>query len=112
VEDDLARRPLARRDRPPGGETGCARQLRGEPLHALGDPRLIGVHASTCSRRRSRSSQSWLNRWFDVRQKPVATAAQTLAQLAATAVNVELPTIADSLNAVRTLKMPREKTVR
>jgi uncharacterized protein HemX len=59
-----------------------------------------------------KAAQSWLNRWFDVRQKPVATAAQTLAQLAATAVNVELPTIADSLNAVRTLKMPREKAVR
>ena len=52
------------------------------------------------------------NRWFDVRQKPVANAAQTLAQLAAAAVNVELPTIADSLNAVRTLKIPREKAVR
>ena len=59
-----------------------------------------------------RAAQSWLNRWFDVRQKPVATATQTLAQLAAAAVNVELPTIADSLNAVRTLKMPREKAVR
>jgi uroporphyrin-III C-methyltransferase len=59
-----------------------------------------------------RAAQSWLNRWFDVRQKPVATAAQTLAQLAAAAVNVELPTIADSLSAVRTLKMPREKAVR
>ena len=59
-----------------------------------------------------RAAQSWLNRWVDARQKPVATAAQTLAQLAATAVNVELPTIADSLNAVRTLKMPREKAVR
>jgi len=56
--------------------------------------------------------QGLLNRWFDVRQKPVANAAQTLAQLAAAAVNVELPTIADSLNAVRTLKIPREKAVR
>jgi uroporphyrin-3 C-methyltransferase len=59
-----------------------------------------------------KAAQGWLNRWFDVRQKPVATASQTLAQLAAAAVNVELPTIADSLNAVRTLKMPREKAVR
>jgi uncharacterized protein HemX len=56
--------------------------------------------------------QGLLNRWFDVRQKPVANAAQTLAQLAAAAVNVELPTIADSLNAVRTLKIPREKAVK
>jgi len=59
-----------------------------------------------------RAAQAWLNRWFDVRQKPVATAAQTLAQLAAAAVNVDLPTIADSLNAVRTLKIPREKAVK
>ena len=59
-----------------------------------------------------KAAQGWLNRWFDVKQKPVATAAQTLAQLAAAAVNVELPTIADSLNAVRTLKIPREQAVR
>jgi uroporphyrin-III C-methyltransferase len=59
-----------------------------------------------------KAAQSSLNRWFDVRQKPVATAAQTLAQLGAAAVNVELPTIGDSLNAVRTLKLPREKAVR
>jgi uncharacterized protein HemX len=59
-----------------------------------------------------KAAQGWLNRWFDVRQKPVATAAQTLAQLAAAAVHVELPTIADSLNAVRTLKIPREKAVK
>jgi uroporphyrin-3 C-methyltransferase len=59
-----------------------------------------------------KAAATWLNRWFDVRQKQVATAAQTLAQLAAAAVNVELPTIADSLNAVRTLKLPREKAVK
>jgi uroporphyrin-3 C-methyltransferase len=59
-----------------------------------------------------KAAQAWLNRWFDVKQKPVATAAQTLAQLAAAAVNVDLPTIADSLNAVRTLKIPREKAVK
>ena len=59
-----------------------------------------------------KAAQAWLNRWFDVKQKPVATAAQTLAQLAAAAVNVDLPTIADSLNAVRTLKVPREKAVK
>jgi uroporphyrin-III C-methyltransferase len=59
-----------------------------------------------------KAAQSWLNRWFDVRQKPAASAAQTLAQLAGAAVNVELPTIADSLNAVRALKIPREKAVK
>jgi uroporphyrin-III C-methyltransferase len=59
-----------------------------------------------------KAAQTSLNRWFDVKQKSVATAAQTLAQLANAAVNVELPTITDSLNAVRTLKLPREKAVK
>lgn len=56
-----------------------------------------------------KTAQGWLSRYFDTRQKAVAGAVQTLAQLNATAVNVELPTIADSLNAVRTFKMPRER---
>jgi uroporphyrin-3 C-methyltransferase len=59
-----------------------------------------------------KAAQAWLDRWFDVKQKPVATVAQTLAQLGAAAVNVELPNIGESLNAVRSLKMPRERTVK
>jgi uroporphyrin-3 C-methyltransferase len=59
-----------------------------------------------------KAAQAWLNRWFDVKQKPVATAVQTLAQLGAAAVNVDLPSIAESLSAVRSLKMPRERTVK
>jgi uroporphyrin-3 C-methyltransferase len=56
-----------------------------------------------------RASQDWLKRYFDPRQRAVQNAAQTLAQLGTAAVNVELPTIAESLNAVRTLKVPRER---
>jgi uroporphyrin-3 C-methyltransferase len=59
-----------------------------------------------------RAAQAWLERWFDPKQKPVATAARTLASLNAAAVNVELPSIADSLSAVRGFKLPREKAVR
>jgi uroporphyrin-3 C-methyltransferase len=59
-----------------------------------------------------KAAQAWLNRWFDTKQKPVATAGQTLAQLGAASVNVELPTIADTLGAVRALKLPRERAVR
>jgi len=59
-----------------------------------------------------KAAQSWLGRWFDPRQKQVATSAQTLAALNAAAVNVELPTIAESLSAVRNLKLPREKAVK
>jgi len=59
-----------------------------------------------------KAAQGWLNRYFDTRQKSVAGAAQTLAQLNAAAVSVDLPTIADSLNAVRTFKTPRERTMK
>jgi len=59
-----------------------------------------------------KAAQGWLNRYFDTRQKSVAGAAQTLVQLNAAAVNVDLPTIADSLNAVRTFKMPRERAMK
>jgi uroporphyrin-3 C-methyltransferase len=59
-----------------------------------------------------RAAQGWLTRYFDTRQKPVAAAVQTLAQLSAASVNVELPTLADSLNAVRALKTPRERAAK
>src|SRR5512134_1575937 len=59
-----------------------------------------------------RAALGWINRYFDTRQKTVAIAAQTLAQLNVASVNVELPSIADSLNAVRTFKMPRERAVK
>jgi uroporphyrin-3 C-methyltransferase len=56
--------------------------------------------------------QSSLERWFDTKQKPVASALQTLAQLNAAVVNAELPTINDSLDAARNVKVPRERAVR
>jgi uroporphyrin-3 C-methyltransferase len=59
-----------------------------------------------------RAAQTWLGRWFDPKQKQVATAVQTLAALNAAAVNVELPTIADSLSAARSFKLPRERVVK
>jgi uroporphyrin-3 C-methyltransferase len=59
-----------------------------------------------------KAAQTWLGRWFDTREKPVANALQTLAALNALAVNVELPTIAESLSAVRSFKLPREKAVK
>jgi uroporphyrin-3 C-methyltransferase len=54
-----------------------------------------------------RAASVQLGRHFDVRQKPVAAAAATLAQLQAAAINVELPSINESLTAVRNYKQPR-----
>jgi uncharacterized protein HemX len=59
-----------------------------------------------------RAAQDALNRYFDAKQKPVAAAAATLAGLSEAAVQVELPSIADSLNAARTFKLPRERGVK
>lgn len=54
-----------------------------------------------------RAASAQLGRYFDVRQKQVASASATLAQLQAAAVNVELPSINESLAAVRNYKQPR-----
>jgi uroporphyrin-3 C-methyltransferase len=59
-----------------------------------------------------RAAQDWIKRYFDMRQKLVQSAAQSLAQLSTAAVNVDLPTLAESLNAVRAFKMPRERPVK
>lgn len=59
-----------------------------------------------------KAAQTWLRRWFDASHKPVVTALQTLAALNAAAVNVELPSIGDSLSAIRSFKLPREKAVK
>jgi uncharacterized protein HemX len=54
-----------------------------------------------------RAASTQLARFFDTRSRPVASAAATLAQLQAAAVNVELPSINESLAAVRNYKQPR-----
>lgn len=59
-----------------------------------------------------KASVAWLNRYFDAREKPVSSAIVSLSQLNNAAVDVELPSIADSLSAVRTFKMPRDRATR
>jgi uncharacterized protein HemX len=54
-----------------------------------------------------RAASTQLGRYFDTRQKQVAAASTTLAQLQAAAVNVDLPSINESLAAVRNYKQPR-----
>jgi len=59
-----------------------------------------------------KAAQDWLNRYFDTKQPATAMAAANLTQLGTAAVNVELPTIADSLSAIRNYKIPREPGMR
>lgn len=52
----------------------------------------------------------WLRHYFDVREGVAAHALTTLRELQQAAVDVELPNIGDSLNAVRGAKLAQERT--
>ena len=56
-----------------------------------------------------RLAQSWLARYFDTRAKPVQNAQLTLKSLAIASLSIELPSLAESLNAVRNYKLARDK---
>jgi uncharacterized protein HemX len=56
-----------------------------------------------------RVAQNWVNRYFDARPKAAAAFAAQLKQLGATSFTFELPTLADSLEAVRSFKARRER---
>ncbi len=58
------------------------------------------------------TATAWVTRYYDPRAKSTATALASLKQLSASSINVELPTIADSLAAVRNFKAAREKAQR
>jgi len=58
------------------------------------------------------TARTWIRRYYDTRAKTTTTALASLTQLAAGSINVELPTIDDSLAAVRNFKVAREKAGR
>ena len=56
-----------------------------------------------------RVAQAWVNRYFDARSKPAAAFSVQLKQLGSTSFMFELPTLAESLEAVRGFKARRER---
>jgi uroporphyrin-3 C-methyltransferase len=56
-----------------------------------------------------RVSQQWVRKYFDVRTKPVQAALGQLKQLSAASISLEMPSISESLDAVRNFKAPRER---
>lgn len=56
-----------------------------------------------------RVAQTWVKRYFDARSKPAANFESLLKQLSGTSFALELPTLADSLDAVRSFKAHRER---
>ena len=59
-----------------------------------------------------RTATAWINRYFDVRARPAAAALASLKQLGASGISFSLPSIAESLTAVRNYKVSREKAAR
>ena len=58
------------------------------------------------------ASNAWLTRYFDTRSRQVIAAGGTLKQVAASAISIELPSVAESLAAVRNFKSARDKSSR
>lgn len=56
-----------------------------------------------------RVAQQWIRRYFDPRSKQSAEALGQLKQLASTSISFEMPTISESLEAVRAFKARRER---
>ncbi len=56
-----------------------------------------------------RTAQVWIRRYFDPRSKQTAEALSQLKQLSSTATSFEMPTITESLDAVRGFKSRRER---
>ena len=56
------------------------------------------------------AANAWVKQYFDMRAKPVQAASATLTQLAATPMPTNLPDIAASLTAIRTVRAARERS--
>jgi len=59
-----------------------------------------------------RQARDWLERYFDTREKPVQSAVATLKGVSSIDLNLELPTLSETLAALRNMKLAREKNVK
>jgi len=55
------------------------------------------------------AANGWVTRYFDTRAKPVQVMSSTFTQLAATQMPAAMPDLSRSLEALRTLRIPREQ---
>jgi uroporphyrin-III C-methyltransferase len=59
-----------------------------------------------------RAAQAWIQRYFDARSKQAADASAQLKQLSATSISFEMPTISESLEAVRGFQLRQSRRSR
>jgi len=55
-----------------------------------------------------RQARIWLERYFDIREKPVAIAVTTLKELASADLSLELPTLGETLGSIRNFKLAKK----
>lgn len=55
-----------------------------------------------------RQARIWLERYFDVREKPVANAVSTLKALSSADLSLELPTLGETLGSIRNFKLAKK----
>jgi uncharacterized protein HemX len=78
--------------------------------------RLLNARASLLSRDEAgyredlRASLTWVQRYFDPKSKQTVDAVAQLKQLSAVSITFEMPTISESLEAVRGYKSRRERS--
>jgi uncharacterized protein HemX/uroporphyrinogen-III synthase len=78
--------------------------------------RLLNARLSLLSRDEAgyredlRTAQGWIERYFDTRSKQTADALAQLKQLSSTTISLEMPSITESLEAVRGYKSRRERS--
>lgn len=80
--------------------------------------RLLGARLALLSRDQMsykadlKSAREWITRYYDTREKSVANALGTLRTLHDSEINIELPEISTTLDALRNLRIARERPAR
>ena len=69
-------------------------------------------HDEASYKRDLKTAQEWTKLYFDMQSKEVALASATLQKLAASNINIDLPDIGNSLEAVRNYRISHEKGTR
>ncbi len=69
-------------------------------------------HDEISYKRDLNTAKNWLESYFDIQNQETAQALAAIKKLAASPINIELPDISDSLDAVRNFRISHEKSVR
>ncbi|MGZ8198968.1 MAG: uroporphyrinogen-III C-methyltransferase, partial [Burkholderiales bacterium] len=80
--------------------------------------RLLGARLALLSRDQASykadldAAREWMNRYYDTREKAVANALSTLRNLNESDISIEMPEISATLDALRALRIARERPQR